>query len=239
MVRSYHVSTGGGIDGLSLRTHEPRTPKVGEVAVAVHATSLSFRELLVLRGQYVLPVKPGVIPVSDGAGEVVAVGPDVRRVRPGDRVTAALFPAVAGRPPGTGIPAATGWLARRNADRAGHPPRGRPRAHPRPPLLRRGGNSSLRRRHGMERSTHPAAYVQNVSRPSAPHGRVRGPTERCRFVPAGRHICSTGGSVPPARERDDDHKSRGKHGRGERQETALRRDAPPALSRHQKVTWKA
>jgi NADPH:quinone reductase-like Zn-dependent oxidoreductase len=91
-VRSYHVSTGDGIDGLSLRTHEPRTPRAGEVAVAVHATSLSFRELLVLRGRYVLPVKQNVIPISDGAGEVVAVGPDVRRVRPGDRVTAALFP---------------------------------------------------------------------------------------------------------------------------------------------------
>ncbi|WP_369174609.1 NAD(P)-dependent alcohol dehydrogenase [Streptomyces sp. R28] len=92
LVRSYRVSTGGGIDGLSLRTHEPRTPGEGEVAVAVHATSLNFRELLVLRGQYALPVKPDVIPVSDGAGEVVAVGPGVRRVRPGDRVTAALFP---------------------------------------------------------------------------------------------------------------------------------------------------
>lgn len=92
MVGSYHVTTGGGIDGLALRTHNPRTPGEGEVAVAVHATSLSFRELLVLRGQYMLPVRPDVIPVSDGAGEVVAVGPDVRRVRPGDRVTAALFP---------------------------------------------------------------------------------------------------------------------------------------------------
>ncbi|MEU9202186.1 NAD(P)-dependent alcohol dehydrogenase [Streptomyces sp. NPDC048332] len=91
-VRSYHVNAGSGIDGLSLSAHEPREPGEGEVAVAVHAASLSFRELLVVRGQYVLPVKPGVIPVSDGAGEVAAVGPGVRRVRPGDRVTAALFP---------------------------------------------------------------------------------------------------------------------------------------------------
>ncbi|WP_220499706.1 zinc-dependent alcohol dehydrogenase family protein [Microbispora sp. H10949] len=91
-VRSYHVNSGDGIEGLSLRTHEPRTPGVGEVAVMVHAVSLSFRELLVLRGQYVLPVKPDVIPVSDGAGQVVAVGPGVQRVRPGDRVTATLFP---------------------------------------------------------------------------------------------------------------------------------------------------
>jgi NADPH:quinone reductase-like Zn-dependent oxidoreductase len=86
------VSSGDGIDGLSLRADRSRAPGRGEVAVAVRATSLSFRELLVLRGQYVLPVKPDVIPVSDGAGEVVAVGPDVRRVRPGDRVTATLFP---------------------------------------------------------------------------------------------------------------------------------------------------
>ncbi|WP_328853150.1 NAD(P)-dependent alcohol dehydrogenase [Micromonospora globbae] len=91
-VRSYHVASGDGIDDLSLRSHEPRTPGIGEVAVAVHAVSLSFRELLVLRGQYVLPVKPDVIPVSDGAGQVIAVGPGVQRVRPGDRITATLFP---------------------------------------------------------------------------------------------------------------------------------------------------
>lgn len=91
-VRSYHVTSGDGIDGLSLRSHEPPRPGIGEVAVAVRAVSLSFRELLVLRGQYVLPVKPDVIPVSDGAGQVIAVGPGVQRVRPGDRVTATLFP---------------------------------------------------------------------------------------------------------------------------------------------------
>ncbi|MEV4510967.1 NAD(P)-dependent alcohol dehydrogenase [Dactylosporangium sp. NPDC049525] len=91
-VRSYHVNSGDGIDGLSLRVDGSRPPGPGEVAVAVHAVSLSFRELLVLRGRYVLPVKPDVIPVSDGAGEVVAVGPGVQRVRPGDRVTATLFP---------------------------------------------------------------------------------------------------------------------------------------------------
>ncbi|MFI6332857.1 NAD(P)-dependent alcohol dehydrogenase [Micromonospora chersina] len=91
-VRSYHVTSGDGIEGLQLRSHEPRMPGIGEVAIAVHAVSLSFRELLVLRGQYVLPVKPDVIPASDGAGQVVAVGPGVERVRPRDRVTATLFP---------------------------------------------------------------------------------------------------------------------------------------------------
>lgn len=91
-VRSYHVTSGAGIEGLSLRTDQLRPPGVGEVAVAVHAVSLSFRELLILRGQYVLPVRPDVIPVSDGAGQVLAVGPGVQQVGPGDRVTATLFP---------------------------------------------------------------------------------------------------------------------------------------------------
>jgi NADPH:quinone reductase-like Zn-dependent oxidoreductase len=91
-VRSYHVNSGDGIEGLLLRADKPRMPGIGEVAVAVHAVSLGFRELLVLRGKYVLPVKPDVIPVSDGAGQVIAVGPGVHHVRLGDRVTATLFP---------------------------------------------------------------------------------------------------------------------------------------------------
>jgi NADPH:quinone reductase-like Zn-dependent oxidoreductase len=40
----------------------------------------------------VLPVRPDVVPVSDGAGEVVATGPGVGAVSVGDRVTATLFP---------------------------------------------------------------------------------------------------------------------------------------------------
>src|SRR5262249_26246876 len=75
-----------------LTSEEPREPGPGEVAIAVHAVSLSYRELLVARGRYVLPVKPDVIPVSDGAGEVVATGPGVTGARLGDRVTATLFP---------------------------------------------------------------------------------------------------------------------------------------------------
>lgn len=43
-------------------------------------------------GWYPLPVKPDVIPISDGAGDVVAVGEHVSRVAVGDRVTASVFP---------------------------------------------------------------------------------------------------------------------------------------------------
>jgi NADPH:quinone reductase-like Zn-dependent oxidoreductase len=92
VMRSYHVDSGAGLSGLAMREHPDPSPGPGEAVVAVRATSLSFRELMVLRGDYVLPVKPDVVPVSDGAGEVVAVGEGVTRVQPGDRVTATLFP---------------------------------------------------------------------------------------------------------------------------------------------------
>src|SRR4051812_17921581 len=92
-MRSWRATSGGGIDGLALCEEATPVPGYGEVLVAVRAVSLSFRELLVLRGTYVLPVKPNVVPVSDGAGEVVALGPGVRQARVGDPVTAGLFPS--------------------------------------------------------------------------------------------------------------------------------------------------
>ncbi|NEA52950.1 NAD(P)-dependent alcohol dehydrogenase [Streptomyces sp. SID13666] len=92
-MRSYHVNSGAGIEGLSIKEHADPVPGTGQVLVAVKAVSLSNRELMVLRGNYVLPVKPDVIPVSDGAGEVVALGPGVHGVKIGDRVAATLFPS--------------------------------------------------------------------------------------------------------------------------------------------------
>jgi NADPH:quinone reductase-like Zn-dependent oxidoreductase len=91
-MRSYHANLGAGIDGLTVREHEARQPGAGEVMLRVRATSLSFRELMILRGWYPLPIKPDVVPVSDGAGEVVEVGEGVTRVAVGDRVTASIFP---------------------------------------------------------------------------------------------------------------------------------------------------
>lgn len=91
-MRSYHANLGGGIGGLTVREHAVPEPGSGEVLVRVRATSLSFRELMILRGWYPLPVKADVVPVSDGAGEVVAVGGGVSRVAAGDRVSATIFP---------------------------------------------------------------------------------------------------------------------------------------------------
>jgi NADPH:quinone reductase-like Zn-dependent oxidoreductase len=81
-------------------TERVRAPGAGEVLVRVRATSLNRRDLSILRGQYGRADYSGRIPLSDGAGEVVAVGPGVTRWKAGDRVMATFFANWAdGRPP--------------------------------------------------------------------------------------------------------------------------------------------
>lgn len=61
-------------------------PGPREVLVRVHATSINYRDLLMIAGQYNPKQALPLVPFSDGAGEVVAVGAGVQRVRVGDRV---------------------------------------------------------------------------------------------------------------------------------------------------------
>src|ERR1051326_3211667 len=92
-MKSYHVNLGAGLDGLVMKEHDVPVPGPREVLVRVRASSLNARELMILiLGYYPLPVRPDVVPVSDGAGEVVAVGEGVTRARVGDRVVGAVFP---------------------------------------------------------------------------------------------------------------------------------------------------
>ena len=58
----------------------------GAVLVKVHAVSLNFRDLMMVKGLYNPKMALPRIPCSDGAGEVVAVGEGVTRVKIGDRV---------------------------------------------------------------------------------------------------------------------------------------------------------
>ena len=79
-----------GFDNLRLEPIEARAPGPGEVQVLVRAASLNFRDLLVAKG--VFPTPDGLIPLSDGAGEVVAVGAGVTGLAPGDRVVSTFHP---------------------------------------------------------------------------------------------------------------------------------------------------
>lgn len=69
---------------------EDPEPGPGQVAVAVRAASLNYRDLMMLQGRYNPRQKLPLVPLSDGVGEVVAVGPGVSRVKPGDRVMGAF-----------------------------------------------------------------------------------------------------------------------------------------------------
>jgi len=75
---------------LTLSERPQPDPGPGQVLIQVKATALNYRDLIVLRGDYG-GQKDGVIPMSDGAGEVVAVGDGVTRVAVGDRVAGTFF----------------------------------------------------------------------------------------------------------------------------------------------------
>lgn len=64
----------------------PPEPVAGMVVIKVHAVSLNYRDLMVVQGRYNPKMPLPRIPCSDGAGEVVAVGDGVSRVRVGDRI---------------------------------------------------------------------------------------------------------------------------------------------------------
>jgi NADPH:quinone reductase-like Zn-dependent oxidoreductase len=91
-MKSYHANSGSGLAGLTLREHDVPKPGTREVLVRVRANSLNARELSILRGEYPLPVKPDVVMVSDGAGDVIELGEGVTRAKVGDRVAVSMFP---------------------------------------------------------------------------------------------------------------------------------------------------
>src|SRR3954462_12199328 len=85
-MRAYTI-TGKGLDKVTrVDLPDPR-PGPGQAVVRIRATSLNYRDLMIAEGRY----GPGgtradLIPLSDGAGEVVEVGDGVTRVSVGDRV---------------------------------------------------------------------------------------------------------------------------------------------------------
>ena len=81
----------GGLDKIVIEDRTDPTPGPGEVLVRVRATSLNYHDFAVVSGM--MPSADGRIPMSDGAGEVIAVGAGVSRFREGDRVVSLFFPS--------------------------------------------------------------------------------------------------------------------------------------------------
>ncbi|MBX3723062.1 MAG: NAD(P)-dependent alcohol dehydrogenase [Turneriella sp.] len=75
-----------GIENIQLREREIPPVLDHEIQIAVKAASLNFRDYLMVTGKYNPKLKLPMVPLSDGAGEVVAVGKAVTRFKVGDRV---------------------------------------------------------------------------------------------------------------------------------------------------------
>jgi len=103
-MKVFEIAQGStSIDGLRRAERPMPAPGPGQVLVRMRAASLNYRDLAVLTGNYPGgPVTRDVIPLSDGAGEVEAVGDGVGRFARGDRVVATFTqgspPAALGSP---------------------------------------------------------------------------------------------------------------------------------------------
>jgi NADPH:quinone reductase-like Zn-dependent oxidoreductase len=81
-----------GLDSVHVVDRPDPTPAPGQVVVRVRACSLNYRDLLVATGAYDPRIPLPRVPLSDGAGEVAAIGSGVTRFKVGDRVAACFMP---------------------------------------------------------------------------------------------------------------------------------------------------
>mgnify|MGYP001828595709 CR=1 FL=1 len=84
------IKSPGGLDKIVIEERPEPTPGPGDILVRVQATSLNFHDFAVVSGM--MPTEEGRIPMSDGAGEVVAVGEGVTEFSVGDQVLSLFFP---------------------------------------------------------------------------------------------------------------------------------------------------
>ena len=98
-MKAYEIRDGFGLDNLVACERPDPTPGPFQVRVRVQATSLNQRDLMMVEGRYNPRQKLPLIPNSDGAGRVDAVGSGVTRVKVGDRVMGVFSQAwLAGAP---------------------------------------------------------------------------------------------------------------------------------------------
>ena len=89
----YTITGQTGFDSLTFSSSSP-LPELTPTSVLVHLSyaSLNYRDLIIPKGLYPFPAKDNVIPGSDGAGTVLAVGKDVTRFKEGDKVLTTFGP---------------------------------------------------------------------------------------------------------------------------------------------------
>ena len=109
--QQYQFVRATGQGPFTMKKVEVPVPQPGahQVLIRVHATSLNRRDIFVLHGQYPVGPRQVLVPVSDGAGEVVATGSAVTRFHVGDRVAGIFFQDwISGRAPANAAQSALG-----------------------------------------------------------------------------------------------------------------------------------
>jgi len=91
-MRRYHLLDHGAIANLVCKDVRMPEPAHDEVIVAIRAVSLNARDLMMVFGPSPYGPKPGIVPVSDGAGEIVRCGSQVETRNVGDRVVLPFRP---------------------------------------------------------------------------------------------------------------------------------------------------
>nr|WP_295371333.1 NAD(P)-dependent alcohol dehydrogenase [uncultured Sphingosinicella sp.] len=89
-MRAYRLDEAGG----PLRKVEEADPipRAGEIVVDLKAVTLNYRDTIVRAAEYGSAQKADLIPLSDGAGVVSALGAEVENLRLGDRVVIGFMP---------------------------------------------------------------------------------------------------------------------------------------------------
>ncbi|MEM5388821.1 NAD(P)-dependent alcohol dehydrogenase [Paraburkholderia phymatum] len=85
-MKQFELQSFTGPDGLKQVNVPAPEPGPREVVMRVHASAINARDLMIANGFFGPLVQAGIVPLSDGAGEVTAIGSDVRRVKLGDRI---------------------------------------------------------------------------------------------------------------------------------------------------------
>ena len=135
-MRAYQLpKPGAGIESLTIVERPMPKPLHSQVLVKVIACSLNYRDLGIVRGSYRAPVRENLVPLSDGAGEVVETGPGVTRVKAGDKVAGCFFQRWVGGEPSPHVHASVARRQHRRDARRICGAGGRRRCqNPRPPF---------------------------------------------------------------------------------------------------------